>query len=218
MTVLLVATAALSLAVVGAAISNNENGDKKAASSACSQAAQKAQCQKSAGTLTARQTDKAATDCPHATKVALTSKTDGDGCGHKCSGNGERCGDCPRGGDCPHATNVSLSGKTDGSSCPSSAKAALVSKTDGNGCSSGSGSGCGQGAKAANASLTSSKASCGTGGQSGYHGIAGATRTVKKTATGVIIEITSDDPEVVAAIQARFSNKQAATKVVSAKP
>lgn len=209
MTALVAVTAALSLAVAGAAIANSGEGDKKTASSACNQAAQKAQCQKSAGTLTAAPAKQAAADCPYATKVALTSKTDGNCCGG-CSGSG----------DCPHATNVALTSNTDGSGCPQAAKvalAALASKTDGNGCPAGSGSGCSQAAKSANVNLTSGKAACSAHGQSGSHGIAGATRTVKKTATGVIIEITSDDPKVVAAIQARFSTNQVAVKVVSAK-
>jgi TusA-related sulfurtransferase len=53
----------------------------------------------------------------------------------------------------------------------------------------------------------------------GMHGrLEGVQRTVTNTDTGVIIEITSDEPAAVAVIQARFANMEGGVKIGSVKP
>jgi len=78
--------------------------------------------------------------------------------------------------------------------------------------------GCAHGSKAGHTSTKVSLTSAKAEGKGGCHGIEGAKRTVKITPTGVIIEITGENPTAIAALHARFSKMQNVVKTVSAKP
>ena len=112
-------------------------------------------------------------------------------------------------GKMQNASPMSLGSKANGNDC-------------GMDCDDNCDDGCEHGAeigtKTVNASLASGKTMREGHGRHGNYGIEGAKRTIKMTPRGIIIEITSDDPTVIAAIQARFSKKQVTTEIASTKP
>jgi len=147
----------------------------------------------------------------NASLASLPNKASGDDCGMDCDDN---CDD-----GCEHGAEI-------GTKTANASLASLPNKASGDDCGmdcdDNCDDGCEHGAeigtKTVNASLASGKTMREGHGRHGNYGIEGAKRTIKMTPRGIIIEITSDDPTVIAAIQARFSKKQVTTEIASTKP